>query len=311
MIPIKYIKDEELETDFWEYIRKRHNKANIDELDDKCEQYFECSFEKIVLMEPVELEAFKKEMDDRPDLECVVSAFRNIHPRKGVVKDNNYVYQTLYKGLPSDIRKRIFKNTHISTCPYCNRNFIEELPENSQANGNQGTLNTTFELDHFYSESSYPMLAVSLYNLIPVCHVCNRIKLTSELKLYPYRISEEEENYRFSFDINGNNFLNNTEDISIILTKQNQQAENDAAVLHLQERYNLHKDYVQEIIKKTRYFGKDYANGLMNVASGLFEDEKEIFRMLFGGYADSKSYGRRPLSKFIHDIYEEAEELLK
>jgi hypothetical protein len=306
LIPIKYIKDKKLETDFWKRISEHHNKANIDELDAKSQKYFDCSFKNIVLMNPVELEIFKKNLDRRPDVDCIVSAFRNIHPRKGAMKDNNYVYQVLYKGLSSDIRKRIFQNIHISTCPYCNRNFIEELPENSQGDGNQTGLNTTFELDHFYSENRYPMLAVSLYNLIPVCHICNRMKLTSELKLYPYMIREEDENYRFGFDINGDNFLNDVEDLSITLIKKNQCAENDAVVLHLQERYSFHKDYVQEIIKKTRYFGENYAEGLLQAAPDLFEDKEEIFRMLFGGYADSKNYGRRPLSKFIHDIFEDA-----
>jgi hypothetical protein len=50
-------------------------------------------------------------------------------------------------------------------CPYCQLNHI---------NFHEGTrLQMRPALDHFYPESLYPFLAISLYNLVPSCHQCN------------------------------------------------------------------------------------------------------------------------------------------
>jgi len=50
-------------------------------------------------------------------------------------------------------------------CPYCNQNYAFTLA------ADDGEFRPT--LDHFYSKSEYPFLAISLYNLIPSCYTCN------------------------------------------------------------------------------------------------------------------------------------------
>ncbi|MCS6096493.1 HNH endonuclease [Shewanella baltica] len=59
------------------------------------------------------------------------------------------------------------KNT---VCPYCNRSYIHSVFEDSIFGGRP-------ELDHFLSKSIFPFFALSIYNLIPVCHSCNHAKL--------------------------------------------------------------------------------------------------------------------------------------
>ncbi|MBV7275631.1 hypothetical protein I6U48_22280 [Clostridium sp. PL3] len=73
----------------------------------------------------------------------------------------------------------------ISVCPYCNRQYINNYINIKKKN------KTTADLDHFYPKSEYPFLALSLYNFIPSCQICNsRFKLASDKSLiYPY---EEE-----------------------------------------------------------------------------------------------------------------------
>ena len=39
-----------------------------------------------------------------------------------------------------------------------------------------GKLRFWGDLDHFHDKKTYPQLAVCLYNLIPVCKVCNQLK---------------------------------------------------------------------------------------------------------------------------------------
>ena len=55
----------------------------------------------------------------------------------------------------------------VKVCPYCNRCLIEPINDGADKKTVVG------ELDHFYCKSKYPYLAVSLYNLIPSCGICN------------------------------------------------------------------------------------------------------------------------------------------
>lgn len=63
----------------------------------------------------------------------------------------------------------LLKEINIDTCPYCNRQYISIL-ESSDSNY---IGKTRPELDHFLCKKEFPFLAVSLFNLIPSCHVCN------------------------------------------------------------------------------------------------------------------------------------------
>lgn len=56
----------------------------------------------------------------------------------------------------------------VKVCPYCNRMYATTL---------YGKRRTRPDFDHFYPQSRYPYLTVSLFNLIPSCNVCNKAKL--------------------------------------------------------------------------------------------------------------------------------------
>ncbi len=55
----------------------------------------------------------------------------------------------------------------VKVCPYCNRMYTTT---------SYGKKRTRPEFDHFYPQSRYPYLAVSLFNLIPSCNICNKLK---------------------------------------------------------------------------------------------------------------------------------------
>lgn len=68
----------------------------------------------------------------------------------------------------------------ITVCPYCNHNYIfTRDPENEKGRAN---------LNHYYPKSENPYLALSFYNLIPCCKVCNSngIKGTQKIGVNPY-----------------------------------------------------------------------------------------------------------------------------
>ena len=41
-----------------------------------------------------------------------------------------------------------------------------------------------------------------------------------------------------------------------------------------------------------------------------FQSKDELYRLLYGGYANPDEFGKRPLSKFIKDIYQNTKEVL-
>lgn len=57
------------------------------------------------------------------------------------------------------------ENFNFRTCFYCNKDFITNFDTDKKV--------STFQLDHFFDKGTYPYLALSFYNLIPSCYVCN------------------------------------------------------------------------------------------------------------------------------------------
>ena len=66
---------------------------------------------------------------------------------------------------------------NIYSCFYCDSSYIGVFNKNR---------NRTFDVDHFFPKKQYPIFALSLYNFVPSCQVCNRgIKGASNFnKLY-------------------------------------------------------------------------------------------------------------------------------
>lgn len=200
--------------------------------------------------------------------------------------------------MPQEAKRLLFRSVGQKVCPYCNRNYIEEIRNNGEEHSRKIT--GTFELDHFYPKDEYPMFAVSFYNLIPVCGICNSIKNNQIFAQHPYDWNPDD--VEFTYNIVGTEYLDNENDIEIQI-RCNDNVKKQIEILYMTELYNGHKDVAQEIIKKVKYYNKSYIDCLFNQVGDLFENKEEIYRLLYGGYANPDEFGRRPLSKFIKDIY--------
>ena len=90
-------------------------------------------------------------------------------------------------------RHKLLSLMGIQVCPYCQRNYISSFEENNDKR-------TTADLDHFYPKSFYPFLALSLYNFIPSCQICNsRFKGSKDTynSVYPYEESFDDLGAKF------------------------------------------------------------------------------------------------------------------
>lgn len=200
------------------------------------------------------------------------------------------------------VNAKVHEALGVSVCPYCNRMYVTTLKKGG----------VTAPNDHYFPESKYPYLALTVLNLIPCCDVCNRAKSddTEEHILYPYNeefgdsagfhviaksghFCDVQQGISDQFDIKPFNTLEGT-----LKIKANCQIKR----LHLEELYATNKDFVQDALKRQYVFQRDNLNRVYGMFGNLVTSEdvlKEV--LLIDVYHDH--WGDRPLNKLIHDIY--------
>lgn len=227
----------------------------------------------------------KANHDEIVDIANLYNARKTKLPKKY----KNFIIEKLYKQrFP---RQEFVDELQVTVCPYCNRNFV-----------NSTYKRTMCDLDHFYDKETYPILAVSLHNLVPVCHACNHAKASRAISYSPHNISYNTDGLlSFDFFITGIDYLSDNKQIGIEIESSDAFKLN-VKELKLREVYQIHSDIVQECIKKAIVFNPEYLRDLFATYNGLFESEEELHRIVFGNYMEEASYGKRPLSKMTKDI---------
>jgi hypothetical protein len=218
------------------------------------------------------------------------------------------------------------KELGVTVCPYCNSNFIL-IYESSKGR-------TRATLDHFFDKGRYPFLAISIYNLIPSCKVCNSDlkgkRITSLATHYsPYEnniskymrfkkeiiINREEE--IFSTESKADN--KDIDYVSVMLGFENdfnikldiidapkeieKKINGNKSLFHLEPLYNLyHKQYVQDIILKSYIYNYAYREQLSNTYKIFFNSPQQLRDTLMPSIELDK---RNLLGKLTREIIEE------
>lgn len=248
--------------------------------------------------------------------------FKEIDPTDGKLKYNN-IYRDLEESFDyaayssSDKPYKLMLELGVDVCPYCNRQFVNTFI--SQDGKTRATL------DHFYSKSEYPYLALSFYNLIPSCYSCNsslkgRKPFTFNKNINPYHTSFENIvsftiNYKKTNDTqkyiadfyNDENFMN-IEFKSLINKRRNdyKKVESNIKVFKLKELYNLHKDIVLRTIQQDVIYDKaGYAKTIKNKYPKIFNNEDEVLKTLIGYYNNHLDFNKSPFSRLLRDISNE------
>ena len=226
-----------------------------------------------------------------------------------------------YDKIDSELRKKIIDLKNISVCPYCNRNYInstykvftcnncnqellvidgteKECPGCKQEIKGLTKVVNTAQLDHFFPKDSYPLFAVSFYNLIPSCYSCNHVKLNKDLKHSPYDSSFPFDDVKFTY------IPKSTDKIEIKIDSRNPDFKNGIRILGIEELYQSHIDVVNELIWKKEVYSDSYRDGLSKILNqtALELSEAELNRFITGYYTDKGDYEKRPLSKMVADI---------
>lgn len=218
------------------------------------------------------------------------------------------------------------EETGLKVCPYCNRQYIVTYhPKNSRVK-NKGI--TRPVLDHFLDKKSYPYLAISLYNLIPCCKVCNSdLKGQNEFSvknnINPYiegfdkdirfevichdadglvelyskrndKITKSDFNIKFNIANKGNSKL----------TQKEERAKNNIETFRLEELYSFHKDIVIDMLKTYWLYNEYSINAIVNCKGvNLFDNKTDIIEFIYSIYRES-SYSKKAFAKFTNDVAE-------
>lgn len=219
-------------------------------------------------------------------------------------KDKEF-FEKLYKNFRSSSPgKKYVQTLDINVCPYCNRNYIFNF---SKKKGTEATA----QLDHFFDKSSYPYLALCIYNLAPSCSTCNLRKSKKQDDIfYPYEESFNDY-VKFNYGFNDSNvdfFHKDKIEVKLNIKKSRDKAQSHIDVFNIQNLYNNHKEVILELIQKREIYSDSYIDELMqNFEGKIFGNRDELMRLITCGYVRDEDINKRPLSKLIKDISEELE----
>ncbi len=208
-------------------------------------------------------------------------------------------YQGKYQEHISDIFKEYID---LHTCYYCNIEFVNVFKATNK------NIKSGYTIDHVKSKSEYPHLALSLYNFVPSCYVCNS-KLKKDRDIG--NVSPTASHFNFdkkvkfkTFMQNVNLQIENTEDFELLLKEDfTNEYEKYIEVFELDGRYEYHKYKVIEMINKRKQYPD---SRIKELAKFTEKTEEEVKQDLFGEYLfEDDNLHKRPLSKLIRDISKE------
>lgn len=199
------------------------------------------------------------------------------------------------------ISKFFERNLELHTCYYCNIDFINTFKKDDK-NKN------AFTLDHVLEKADYPYLALSLYNLVPSCYVCNSKVKDSKILFDEFSPTSKEFDFNdmvkfMTFMENPNLQIEKEIDFIVKLTEPySSKYVGYIKSLNLNSRYDYHKYKVLELIKKRREYPDSKIVELSHITQKSVEDIKQD---LFGEYLNDKELYKRPVAKLIKDISDE------
>ena len=196
-----------------------------------------------------------------------------------------------------------------NTCCYCNRLYTLTI-DNINAESGEKTHLVRPTFDHWFPQNKYPDLALSYYNLIPSCTLCNsslkhdNTDMSLDKFIHPY--VDEDCGFRFTYRPLSNG--NKVEYAFKVADKAYQQKViNTLNLFKTIEIYDAHAPLeLQDLLDLAQEYPGDYIEQLITtVMSDLDISENDTYRAVFGIEIDQRHHADRPFSKFKSDIIAE------
>jgi len=270
---------------------KHYAKEHYELLKDKLKDFpKECkySLKEVLTAKPEKLDEIAKWGRDKvEEYNFMIGKYKNFATKK----DEYNAY---------DLAKKL----NVNVCPYCNINSTYTVVKKD------GKKILRPEFDHFYDKATNPILALSFYNLIPSCHICNStLKGGKEFSIHSH-LNPHSDNFdevaTFSLKIKNSNFYYSLDGFEVKLETKDERAQNNVKSFELDTLYENHKDIVLELIQKEAIYNESYLDELLIQYEGtLFKNREDLQRLISGGYVSDNEIGKRPLSKLVKDISNE------
>jgi len=282
------------------HVEKVQQYINFEALQHREKSYIKQNIEYFLKAKPDEFEdVITKIKQNNIDKNRLKKAFVG-----GKNKGENFGYTKFSsKGTTTYNAYDLAQKLKINVCPYCNRNYTFTIKD-------KNSKSTRPDFDHFYDKGTHPILALSFYNLIPSCILCNsRLKSTAKFSinshLHPYKDSFNDY-AKFRLKIINSKFFYDEKGFDLKLETSDVKAEKIKEAFALETLYQEHKDIALELIQKAQIYNESYIDELYQKYEGtLFKNREDLLRLISGGYIEDKDINKRPLSKLIKDISEE------
>jgi hypothetical protein len=196
----------------------------------------------------------------------------------------------------------------LRSCVYCNRTYTVSQFKIDKGGEIKKLIRPQF--DHWFPKENFPLLALSFFNLIPSCSICNSsVKGRKEFTLSKY-VHPYEDNvidsivFSYSHDISIDSLkieVSGVNSDSILEKRIN----NTLKDFFIEEMYNAHHLELKDLIDIKRAYSENYLKSLKESFPEAKLADDEIYRMVFGTEINSFNFHKRPFSKFKFDILKE------
>lgn len=188
------------------------------------------------------------------------------------------------------IRVMMVERLGLIVCPYCNREYI-----NHRSGDTAGA-----QLDHFFSKDEYPIFALTLYNLVPSCGNCNRVKNNNHNFVSPFDDKIKWcEDVVFSYE-----YDESIDKIDVVINAEDSIRTN-IKDMKIEGAYEIHRQDIKELIRKKQKYNYTQIQEFQEILKKENITETEIKSLVFGPKITEESMKTKPLGKMMSDLHKE------
>lgn len=216
---------------------------------------------------------------------------KSLHDLQDIFK-----YTNKYDSKISAFFKRHADELKIYTCHYCDMAYINVYTENGK-----GVAKSQFDIDHFLPKGKCPPVALSLFNFVPSCPVCNERIKREDLPNVNLNDLKFLSPSSFAFDlpkrikVKLGHLTSPRKDFIYFVAKYPYDRYVD--FFHLQERYDYHKIEALRLEQLKKNYSRTQ---IAQIAKCLHRAEKEVKEDIFNQRYMQNSH--RCFAKFTIDI---------
>lgn len=197
----------------------------------------------------------------------------------------------------------------VKGCPYCNGQYIDNRDDTVVA-----------QLDHLFAKALYPHLALCLYNLVPSCSNCNKIKLDSPKKYQsPYDEKYKIDYFKFKLGID-EDYISSDCDFELQFAidgtpysksglevwgneKTSPPIVRNLVGMKIAAFYTARYDKIEKIIENNKWYVKEWKKTIEGIEGEI--SAIQIEEQIFGKIVEDDDLVNHPFSKLERDIMED------